>query len=788
MQSFDFKILLRKIMSANATQILFYEQTRYRIIPWTVQDFSDRLEQARGFLKENKFKQGSKLILCLPNSPWYCILLFVCAVDDYVIIPLDTQSTEEFINKIINETKAEIYIGKDFIEKNPLCTHFTIPDIENFHINQKEGIFNSIKQSLFEIVYTSGSTGEPKGVMLSEENICADIHGVFSMIEIPKNSCLLSLLPLSHMFEQTAGLFVPLYFGAKIFYPYKKDPDSIIFIINNYKITDIVATPAFFTSLKNKLSISYPNVWVRISILKFKTKLRRFVSGGAPLPPLTKLFWVKNGINFWEGYGMTEASPIITFNQTNKIGNGVGIALKDQEIKIAPDGEIRVRGENISKGYFNNAEATKNIIEDGWLATGDIGYLDSKGYLYITGRKKNMLVTQAGVKIFPEDIEKLILQHEHIQDVIVTLDIGEQYLIATIISTNNDLVDKNKIKDKVNMSLNSFQQILKVNSWQGQDFPRLSNGKINRNQCKKILQDTTNRNGTLLFKTSQTTIEEIVAHIVDMEVKEIQDNKKLSYDLHLDSIKRLELISALEQKYNISINESDIRLETTVLDLKKLVKNPKKLKENISTGWQIGILPRIIRFIFQQILFLLLNSFEKISIDSTTQFSKKPMIFTANHSSHLDGPTFLKAISKTNKKIVIIVAKDYFFEKPFLGFLMRLFFNAIPIDRDGAIEKTLYSLGAYIDKGYSILIFPEGTRSTDGKITKFKQGIGFIIKEMQLPVVPIKIKGTYELLPKGAHFPRKGLVTIVVGKLITFSRKDSSVEISESLERIIKVL
>ncbi|MBP9866739.1 MAG: AMP-binding protein [Candidatus Pacebacteria bacterium] len=777
----NFHDLFLEISKRKNTDILFFEETKYRCIPWDISTFIHSVDIFRSYFKQNKIPTKSKIITCLPNNPKYVALFFACALEGVIIVPIDVQSQEDFIHNISKEITPHIYIGKSLQETISGCLCLAISDIEDsVRYNEQHPNINRF-ESCFEIVYTSGSTSKPKGVILTQENIFSNINSVIETKVIAKNSRFISVLPLSHMFEQTAGLFVPLVLGATIYYPYLKDPKHLISFSIDKEITSVVATPAFFALLYkeslNKESLIHKNCF------------KDFISGGAPLSENLKNYWETYGVHICEGYGMTEASPIITFNDSIFTDRGVGRPLPGLDIKIAEsDNEILIKGPNISTGYFTKeGESNENII-DGWFKTGDLGYLDREGNLHITGRKKNMLVTQAGVKIHPEDIEKILLNNKNIRDVIVTLNDKQEYLIAIVLPIQGKKLEESTLKQEANTLLNDFQKIFEIHIWDLDDFVRLSNGKINRKGTIERYNKIKEGNNIQSDTKKITSLEEIINSITQIPIPLISDSSLLAYDLHIDSIKRLELISKLEQVYFVSLNESDIDHTTTVSRLRTLLSTKTKSLPIKTSYWQINPLSKYVRYLWLTFLTFILSYFEKIHIHQIEKLPDCPVIFIANHSSHLDGPTLLRALLPKRKKIVIIVAKDYFFKNSISSFLIRLCFNAIPVDRQGSIENSIKTIGSYIDKDYSVIIFPEGTRSTDGSLQDFKSGIGYIAKEMRIPVVPIYIQGTYTLLPKGKKLPKKGTVHLYLGKNIMFSEKETYESISKNLHTKIQEL
>jgi len=323
------------------------------------------------------------------------------------------------------------------------------------------------------IIYTSGTTGAPKGVMLSHGNICSNVEAGHKVLDVSEKDTFLSFLPLCHSFERMVGQFAAIYGGSTI--AYAESTDTIPQNLLEVKPTIVATVPRVLekvytrviekaetgSSIKRKIfwwaldigeqyvransngKVAFALKWkyaiaTKLVFQKLKDRLggrmRFFASGGAPLPKAIGEFFHKAGILILEGYGLTETSPVITVNREDNFQFGaVGLPIPDVEVKIAEDGEVLSRGPHIMKGYYRNADATAEAIDsDGWLYTGDIGYLDDDGFLHITDRKKNIIVTSGGKNVTPASIESRLLASPYIEQVMVVGD-GWNYLTALIV-------------------------------------------------------------------------------------------------------------------------------------------------------------------------------------------------------------------------------------------------------------------------------------------------------------------------------------------------------------------
>ncbi|MEM4271391.1 MAG: 1-acyl-sn-glycerol-3-phosphate acyltransferase, partial [Candidatus Pacearchaeota archaeon] len=449
--------------------------------------------------------------------------------------------------------------------------------------------------------------------------------------------------------------------------------------------------------------------------------------------------------------------------------------------RIAKDGEILARGDNIFRGYYKNKEETEKTLKEGWIYTGDIGKFDEEGFLYIVGRKKNMILSSSGMNIYPEDIEKVLNKISGIKDsVVLGLDNGKT-LVAVILSDKK--IDNEKIIKEANSKLSEHQYLSKIIQWPEEDFPRTTTKKVIRRKVEEriIL-------GKPLFEKSSDVLLNIIAKICDIPAKSIKENSKL-INLGLDSIKRIELVTEIEDNYNIEFNESLITEKTTVEDLRKLLKTSSDYHTESGINYLNSKIFNPIRFVFQNLVFLALRPFYSISVKGLENLPKENCIIIANHTSMFDTFALFKALPFSYRmNTASAAAKDFFFKNKITGFFGRLSFNAFGFSRKGNTKQSLKDFSNLINKGMNVLIYPEGTRSRTGKLLDFKEGIGVLEWELNVPIVPVKLKGLHEVLPVGSYFPKFGKVEVIIGKPLTFNKMTSPKEITKKLYETIKNL
>lgn len=795
--------LIKEAVSQYDNKIFIVNRGIYRRKEYSYKQIYDNSLKLCQFFKKANINKKDKVIIFLPNSSDYVSILFSCALSGVIAVPIDINTNPEFVSLIYEKVGAKLVFCSIFRSPNK-CNRYHIEKIDELYNKfQVKEIKNSInKNDIFEIVYTSGTTYEPKGVILTNNNLQKNIESVKMIIDFPmKNIKLLSILPLSHLFEQNIGLFVPMLFGSTIIYNFSRKSSSIIKSLKEENVEAIVTVPLFLNSMKEKIeakikeypyiNINYINnypLWLQkllfYKIRKKLGKIKFFISGGAALDIETEKFWKALGYYVFQGYGLTETSPVLTCNNLKNYKEAtVGKAIPDVKIKII-NNEIIIQGENVFRGYYNNPEETKKVLKNNWFYTGDIGELDKEGFLKITGRKKNMILSPSGLNVYPEDIEKVINSFSYIKDsVVLGIENGKK-LIAIILVKENTKLDLKKLLKDINSKLSSFQYLSSIYVWPEKDFPRTTTRKIIRRKIEESLLHL--MKGKEIKKTSEDVLINLLSEVCEISGDKIKENEFL-VNLSLDSLKRIELSIKIEDSFNIDFNEDDINEKTRVKDLRELIKNATTIEE--SSGINILNSKKLfpIRIVMQNLLNFISMPFYSLKVKGRENLINEQCIFIANHTSMLDTQCIFRALPiNQRKKIFTAGAKDTFFVgwKHIVGFFARLTYNVFAFSRDTYIKQSLKDFGDIINKGHNILIYPEGTRSKTGKMNPFKNGIGLLALHMDVPVIPIKIIGLYDVLPKGKIFPNLlKKVGVIIGKPIKIDKTKSVIEITKILEQ-----
>ncbi len=782
--------------------------------------------KAGAWLKNNGIQKGDRVVLWAPNSPWWGVVFWGAILRGAIVVPVDFMSGKERAQKIADLVDAKLIIQSQykvdgFNKKSGAI--FFIEDLESTLQN-----FEALKDlpkiepdDIAEIIYTSGTTGDPKGVVLTHKNLVANLLAANDRIKVDEDYNFLSLLPLSHMFEQMGGFFTPLYRGGKVIYLRTLKPLAIMEALHNEDIYAMIIVPRLLLALKasierefsarhlglvfrimKTLAKNWPMSLRRVVFYpvhkKFGSNFKFFVSGGAALDLEVVKFWDELGFRVVEGYGLTECSPVLTLGEENRRNFGsVGRVLKGIQLKIN-QGEILAKGENVFSGYYKNEKATREVFtKDGWFRTGDLGLIDEAGNLRLKGRRKEVIVTGAGINVYPDDIEPILNKTRGVKEACVLgIDRGEGEEVCAVLILDENSRKPEEIIKEVNLKLDSLQQITEFRIWPEAEFPKTTTLKIQKFLVKEKISKSAKDSKVLLVDK----LIYLISRVTSRSLEEIKEDSVLVSDLGLTSIARLELVNYLEQEFRIDLDDTLINQNTKVVDLREMIKRRERKIERLKyRTWIHTSFGRALQRIFDSILhWPVFGLIVKVKIEGIENIKKikGPVIFIANHASFLDGPSVYASLPRRWRYHLASAATEELFFMPDFGFWRkifgRLFFEymvflcgAFTVTQDSAFRKSLVFMGKLIDRGVNILIFPEGERSWDNKLLPFAQGLGIMVKELKVAVVPIKIIGAYELLPRGSSKIKRGDVVVRYGAPIIFTNESLSqiVEISEKAVR-----
>ena len=649
------------------------------------------------------------------------------------------------------------------------------------------------------ILYTSGTTGNPKGVMLMFDNILINMEGLDEYKMFRTTDRVLALLPMHHIFPLLGAGVVPLGKGSTIVFLKEVSSQAMVEALQKYKITFIIGVPKLWEMLHKKIMEKINGGKITKFIFKLAEKInnknfsrkifkkvhdgfggniRFFVSGGSKLDPQVSRDFLTLGIDVCEGYGLTETSPMISFTPTDEVVPGsAGKILTGVTVKIADDGEILAKGRNVMKGYYGRPDATAEVIDkDGWFHTGDLGEIKN-GLLYVTGRKKEMIVLSNGKNINPIEIEQWIMANTDLIKEMAIMDY-EDKLTAVIYPdfyklheegiTNITETFKKGVVDKYNKQAASYKKVLDVKIVQ-EELPKTKIGKIRRFMLKDVINKKEEKVQNIV-EPSTEEYKNISAFLKSIKNKPIIPNAHLELDLGLDSLDTVELLSHIEGTFGVKIDEQTFVEYCTVEKLAEYVeKHSNEMMNDTKMDWKEilskdteGTLPKsngigkIIKFILKPAFAF----FIKVKKEGLENIEKnEPVIFAGNHQSFLDGFIVNQAVPNSVLDKTYYFADIKHFRKGYMKFMGENS-NIIFVDINKNLINSLQMLSKALRSGKNIVIFPEGTRTRDGKINNFKKFFAILSKELNIPIVPFVIDGAYEAYPPSSKYPKGGDVKV----------------------------
>jgi len=786
-------------------------------------DQVDRLSKKfASFLTDHNVGKGDRILIWGPNSPEWVICFFGALRLGVIVVPVDLQTLPEVTDRFIAQTKPKLLFIANSVDFTPAKQkNLPILALEDLtaaieKLKEKE-VVEVVPDDLAEIIFTSGSTGFPKGVEINHKNLATSAQVLVNYFPIFKRFTftLLSVLPLSHIFEQVSDLMLPWIFGYKVVYLERQNSVTIIRALRRHKINGMFAVPQILKvlrlSMKRKLeragylplfnfllvlSKFIPSVLVRRLLFvpihnQLGGRLLFVFSGGAPLEPKVAKTWERMGILVFQGYGATETTALtaVNFIGGTKIAL-VGKAMPSVELKLSPDGEIMVRGPQISAGYWQDKAKTAEAFEDGWYKTGDVGVIEPSGFLRLAGRAKFRIVLEDGQKVYPEDVEAKLNDHPDVKDsCVLGLNIAGHVVLHAVVLTKARQ-NLHRIVAEVNEELEPHQKIMEYSAWPGEDFPRLRTLKVDRLVVQRFVEGGMGTSALDIQKEEENSrasrLAKMIAQVCQVPLEDITDEKQMVLDLKLDSLRRVELLSAIEQDFGAEIEESKISDETTFGDLKILIAESEHhgVRERKRNNWPRWSPVVLFRLIIQQFLFAYHAFFLPLEVSGKENFQKisYPAIFFVNHIGPMDMFVALRLIPPGRRARVFIAADSRIWKYPLAGFLTELLIGAIPLVKKGeGIRESLEYTAEMIDNGYSLLIAPEGEVSEDGSLQPFRPGTALLAVELGLQAVPVKIDPDYRLTFPSLHgLPQEFLphrfrhkIKVKIGQPLKFERGTS---------------
>ncbi|HLG57547.1 MAG TPA: AMP-binding protein [Vicinamibacterales bacterium] len=768
-------------------------------------------------IQEANLQPGDRLVIWSDSCPEWLAAFWGAMLRGVAVIPLDARASPELVRRIMTVAAPRGIVAGDGVDTALIPSAvraWRLRDIRWTDVPVNTSRVEPRPDTVAEIVFTSGTTGDPKGVVITHRNIVANITPVErAAVQFGRYLWLLrplrflGLLPLSHMFGQALTVFLPPLVGATTVFIKGYSPQEIVSAVRRHRITLAVAVPRLLDLLRDRVRQLAPSsqhlgpaglplvrrLWRhRDAHRLFGRKFCGFVVGGAQLDPELEQFWQRLGFAVIQGYGLTETAPIVAWNNPFRISHGtVGMPLEGVDVRIAPDGEVLVRGPSVTSGYLNAPEETRSAFEGGWFHTGDLGSFDEAGRLRIRGRKKDEIVTAEGVHVVPEDVERALEGVSGVREaaVVARTDGGERVHAVLVLEPGTDGA---AVIRRANANLESHQRIRGFSVWPGQALPRTEAiRKLKRGEIRRWVAE----GGPVETRAMQSGADSLETVLARYAQGQSVSPRTTLDELGLTSLDRIELTMALEDQAGVGLTEAAVARAETVDDLRRAIAEARTAGTIPETfpfpRWTRRVWARAIRDGSQLLCILPLASiFMRRRVEGQVHLSqlRGPVIFAANHQSHFDTPAILSSLPiRWRRHLAVAMAKE-FFEPHFapsshgtlervtsaaLYYLAVLFFDAFPLPRTGpGTRDTLRYAGELAAAGVSILIFPEGHRTEHGEISAFQPGVGMMASRLRMPVVPIRVEGLDRVLHHRWRWPRRGTVRVSFGPALDLEGDD----------------
>ncbi len=837
---------------------------------------------ARWLREGQGLKTGDRVILWGPNSGEWAAAFWGCLAAGVVAVPVDTQASTAYVARIAEDTQASLllYGEENAAAETGHSRRWRLESLEETvaaHTASPLATDTITRDTLAQIIYTSGSTATPKGVCLTHGNTLASLDPLEQEIarylrwERPFHPVrFLVQLPLSHVFGQMLGLFIPPLLRGEMHFLPELSPADVVETIRSRRISVMVTVPRYLEVLGAELRRGSERRWgterfaQRLEQARTVHFLRRwwlfrdvhrrlgwkfwaFVCGGASLPEETESLWHRMGYAVIQGYGMTETASLISVNHPFKMSRGsIGKSMPGREIRIGEGGEILVRGQNVSPGYWTRDGGVAPLAEKSeWFATGDLAEVDENGNLFFRGRSKEVIVAANGMNIVPEDLEDALRREAEIRDaVVVGVDAAsgpEPFAMLLSATLPGDGMGTLKAAvDRANAQLEAHQRIARWAVWPEPDFPRTSTRKVRRAAVAEVAQALAT--GRSVETVRADVLEELLAANGAHWEGPLHDKLRLGNDLGLDSLGRVQLLAALEGRFQVRLEEAAFTESTTIGDLRAILSQelgagtagaavlggtelggtgtsakdgaiaegarPKRERPYPFANWPFRWWASAFRQMFSIVAMRPLARFfsaraKVVGAEHLAEI-KGPALYVANHVTSIDGALLVGRLPwRIARRMAIAMSgemlrgykypapEERWYWKlwlPIQYLLVVLVYAVFPLPRTSGFRQAFRHAGKLADKGYSILVFPEGRRSYTGEMLPFEQGVGILAKELGLPVVPVRLKGIHTMREQNRHVARKGEVTIHVGKALYFDASQEAGAIARQLEEAVRTL
>lgn len=839
-------------------------------------------------LAQRGIEPGDRVLIWAENSAEWVAAFYGCMLRGVLAVPLDAGGTAEFAARVAADVKPKLAVG-DAGLLNHLPVEWPRLSFENFSEALPAGETGPLgelsRDTPLEILFTSGTTGDPKGVVITHGNVLASVGPVengaqpylrYKRLVHPLR--ILHTLPLSHIFGQTMGLWVPPILTAEVHFENHLVASRIVETIRRERISVLAAVPRVLTLLKTQLETSRPGLAERVAAAaginpwmrwwRFRDvhrvlgpKFWAFVSGGGALAGPLEQFWNALGFVLIQGYGMTETTALITLNHPFHIARGtIGKPLAGREVKLGPDGEVLVRGPMVSNATWQGGAL--RLRESEWLATGDLAAAQESGELRFLGRKSEVIVTAAGLNIHPEDLEEAIEQQPGVTGcAVVAMETPAGPEPCAVLAIRGATEHAAEAIERANAHLAEFQRVRRWVLWPEPDLPRTSTGKVRRKtvatwlagvQAAATTGSNGSRGGARTFGSSTDWLLSLIAQVTGEAPPGAGDELRLTEDLHLDSLGRVQLAAAIEERLGELSESALLENVPTLGELRRLIAGGDRglrtqtgsweelaasaqsesaasesgsappPRTTVETGPARYIYPHwpwwkpfqwaraaFIEAALRPLTWLLASPRIVAPATPDVEAAGEPMLIVANHVTAYDAPLVQYALPGQMRRRLAVAMSGEMLENfrharnpesgpkyrhfyplgPAAYVLVTALFNVFPLPQLRNFQESFAHAGRAMDRGFNVLVFPEGARSALGKLARFRPGIGLLAKQCGAVVLPVAIRGLGELKAGQRGWLRSGKIEVRIGEPIRFAPAESEAAITARLhDEVMKLL
>jgi long-chain acyl-CoA synthetase len=847
-------------------------QRRDGIESYSYAQVRDMAESVGGWLGNHRFQRGARIAILADNHPrWVATYLGIIAAG-CTAVPLDTAFHADQVAKLLEDSGSSLVICdakhlalasraiegseiKVFLLEKPSDdgSDAVVAELDAVLTDAPADFVpvSSAGDELACILYTSGTTADPKGVMLSHSNLIGEVKAVLGWIDIGPADAVLGVLPLFHVLSQMANILLPLVKGCRVVYLETLNTTELLRALAERKITAFAVVPQFFYLIHERIfkevaargAMARKFVRAMMALTRgsrkfgcnpgpvlfrrihetFGKNMRYLVTGGSRFDPQIAADFYALGIDVLQAYGLTETTGAAFANPPGEMVIGsVGPPMTGVEVRILDPqpqegisqrvGEILIRGAIVMKGYWNRPDATNAALKDEWLNTGDLGYLDPSGNLFITGRKKEVIILSNGKNVYPEEVEDHYLKSPFIKEICVlgiegrAGDVVSDRLHAVIVPDFQALKERKVVNARevirydvegLGVQLPSTKRIGSYEIWQ-EDLPRTTTRKIKRFEVERRVREnqaTGSASTDELAKEKSLSAEDeawvneptvqralkVIREVARNQRDVIRPSDNLELDLGFDSMQRVELLAALERELGGGMEESRLAQIYTVRELvdglresaagsshaqfagwQSILKDEPADREvlalaqpqrKVETCWYA--LTRMAAMFCYDRFHLRVSGLEKLPRHG-------PFLICPNHQSFIDGIVISSVLPWEIFRDIFFVGTSDIFGAGFMRVLAR-WLRVMVVDPDANLIPAMRAGAFGLRHGRVLILFPEGERSIDGPPKNFKKGAAILSIHMQVPIVPVAIEGFHDAWPRGKKFQKFAPLEIAFG-------------------------